>query len=171
MSTFAKRLQYLAELKNFDQAELSRALNKDRSTVNRWWNGEITPGIKNARAISDYFECDLTWLKSGIGEPYPQPGLTTGEPKNEYEPEAKRSSGAAIIGKLDTIIKFLSDTYGDLPSKLDDCIMDMKRDLRKNPDFRQWEHIQEAELIRRRKKQGGESSETLLRGNLTGNNG
>lgn len=69
---FSERLQYLAFEKKLIQADLVLILRQASSTVSRWWNGEIVPGAKNLRKISDYFSCDYNWLKTGEGVPFPE---------------------------------------------------------------------------------------------------
>lgn len=68
---FFKRLQRLATEKKVAQADMARALGKTTATISRWWNGDIVPGQKNMMALSEYFSCNIDWLKNGIGEIYP----------------------------------------------------------------------------------------------------
>lgn len=55
-----------------EQKDLIDFLNKDKSTISKWWNGDVIPGHKNSKLISDKFECNLYWLKTDQGEPFPQ---------------------------------------------------------------------------------------------------
>lgn len=67
---FNKRLQYLASVKKYIQADLARVLGQNTSTISKWWNGEIVPGVKNRRIIAEHFDCDYEWLTSGKGTPF-----------------------------------------------------------------------------------------------------
>lgn len=68
MRTFPERLQYVAGLRNFEQADLARALGKSPSEVNRWWQGEVYPGPKNRKLLSKTLDYDLKWLECGKGK-------------------------------------------------------------------------------------------------------
>lgn len=79
---FYKRLQHVASVKKKYQADIVADLKKDRPTVSRWWNGGVVPGPKNMRLLADYFECDVQWLETGNGDPFPsQPATETPEEK------------------------------------------------------------------------------------------
>lgn len=73
---FYKRLQYVASVKKKYQADVVADLKKDRPTVSKWWNGGVVPGPKNMRMLADYFGCNVAWLTTGKGEPFPDPTLT-----------------------------------------------------------------------------------------------
>lgn len=67
MKKFNVRFQELATSKGLAQSDLVGIFGKDKSTISKWWNGEIIPSSKNMRAICDYFGCDLSWLRYGDG--------------------------------------------------------------------------------------------------------
>jgi|GEM_PF-1907525 len=69
--TFSERLRHVAGINKKVQADLSKDLGKDRATVTRWWNGGVAPSQRNMRMIADYFGCDVNWLASGEGSPFP----------------------------------------------------------------------------------------------------
>lgn len=72
VNEFHKRLQDLALGKNKFQSDLVTDLKKNSSTISKWWNGDIVPGPKNMRMIAGYFGCDIAWLATGQGKPYPE---------------------------------------------------------------------------------------------------
>ncbi len=76
MSGFGERLQLLAVQKKISQAELAKGINKDPSTVNKWWNSKRPPFSKNIAILADFFGCDAGWLSTGKGEPFPDPSDT-----------------------------------------------------------------------------------------------
>lgn len=82
MEKFSSRFQELAKKSGLTQVDLVGIFKKDKSTVSKWWNGEIVPGPKNMKAISDYFGCSLPWLKHGVGswEVDCHPNVSTGPP-------------------------------------------------------------------------------------------
>lgn len=78
MKRFHLRLQLVAFDKKIEQSDLVRMSNKDKSTVSKWWNGEVVPGPKNTRLLSDILECDYFWLKTGKGHRTPREEDTKG---------------------------------------------------------------------------------------------
>ncbi len=126
MNEFKHRLQHLAALKKIEQADLARALSKDTSTISKWWNGEMIPGPKNTRLISEYFGCDYDWLKTGTGEPYPQPTTDTAENKGVFTEKRKTKDideklariERAVFkqqcsGYFDDFFDFIGENYGE----------------------------------------------------------
>ncbi len=129
--------------------------NISEATVRKAKRGGV-PGETMIEKIAINNNVSVDWLKgeSDEGGPAGQFDLseqTSGDQQNI-------STRDTIIGKMDTIISFLEQTYSDLPSMMDDCLQQMKIDLRKNnPDFRHWEHEQQDKLMNRRKNKERES--------------
>lgn len=79
---FKNRLQHLAVSRGYIQADLARVLGQNTSTISKWWNGEIVPGMRNKRVIANHFHCDYEWLDTGTGLPFTKeehPAPATGE--------------------------------------------------------------------------------------------
>jgi len=100
MKTFSERLQHVASIKKMFQADLVAALGKDKGTINKWWNGGVVPGPRNMSMLADYFGCDLHWLETGEGEPFPK--LQTEEPLSEFQ--ARRAEKCKEV-ELDSLAK------------------------------------------------------------------
>jgi len=129
MKEFDERLQYLAVLKKLQQADLARALDKDPSPINKWWSGERVPGPKNMRLISNYFDCNYNWLKTGEGDPYPQKttettietdayGYPTGVTKTRVIGTKGKSSRIAELYK----IPVLGNVPAGIPNTLEEYV-------------------------------------------------
>lgn len=71
MTSYSERLQLVAKRKKIFQADIALELRKSRSTVSKWWNGEIIPAPKNNSLIAEYLECNPDWLATGEWEPFP----------------------------------------------------------------------------------------------------
>lgn len=64
------RLQYLRRLKKIEQSDIVTKTGVNKSTISLWFNGKVSPGPKNLRLLSDFFNCDYDWLAEGMGEPF-----------------------------------------------------------------------------------------------------
>ncbi|MBM9520874.1 helix-turn-helix transcriptional regulator [Desulforhopalus vacuolatus] len=81
---FHQRLQALIDKKKVPPAEVARSLGMSSARTSEWLSGKTKmPRRKTLIALSNYFECDLDWLSTGEGTPYP---------------DVKRERPAAICG-------------------------------------------------------------------------
>jgi len=66
--TISERLQYLARIKNVDQAQVAADNGFHKNVINRWWTGKTT-NIRdtNLVTLAKYFHCEFDWLKHGRG--------------------------------------------------------------------------------------------------------
>jgi len=72
--SFNKRLQILITIKKIQQIDLVEATGFTESMVSHWLGGkEVNPQTKTLVKLVDYFGCDLHWLQTGEGEPFPEP--------------------------------------------------------------------------------------------------
>lgn len=119
MSHFYVRLQYVAGLKKIDQIDLSNGLSIDSSTVNRWWNGKVVPRTKSIRAIADFLGCNLNWLTTGNGDPYPEVG-TYKRTKEESAPATSESEALKQVRMYRELAQMDADTLGEIQTWLND---------------------------------------------------
>ena len=68
---YYQRLRQVALIKKVDQVDLVKMLNKDKSTVSKWWNGINVPRPSSNRMIAKALGCDERWLQTGRGTPFP----------------------------------------------------------------------------------------------------
>lgn len=72
MLNFAERLQLLIDCKKIDQSEFSSGAKFHKTQVSKWLSGSTdTPQRKTVVRIADYFGCDVKWLETGEGNPFP----------------------------------------------------------------------------------------------------
>ncbi len=62
MNTFGERLKELRLEENLTRAQLSIALNVNDSTISRWENGKIIPGIDDLYNIAVFFNVSADYL-------------------------------------------------------------------------------------------------------------
>lgn len=72
--------------KNISQSDIVRGTSFDKAQVSNW----LTETVKNPREatihkLAYFFECNIEWLASGKGEPYPQQKTETAENKGGFE--------------------------------------------------------------------------------------
>jgi len=137
---------------------MAQKIGVSANTMTNYLKGNTQIPYDAILKIAEFKNVNLQWLLGETDDEKQgeQPKLSEGS--STYHAQEKNMEGEVIIGKMDTIITFLKETYSDLPSMLDDCIYQMKADLRKNnPDFRQWEYEQQDKLMSRRKNKKRES--------------
>jgi transcriptional regulator with XRE-family HTH domain len=64
--SFSERLKIVIVKKKLSQKKLSEMTGIDARSISRWKH--VDPSIESIVKISDALECNMEWLKSGIGE-------------------------------------------------------------------------------------------------------
>lgn len=71
--TLGKRLQYLMDMKKINQVDAAIECGLDRSRFNLLLNDKVqNPRRDTFQKISSFFDCDIEWLATGEGEPFPE---------------------------------------------------------------------------------------------------
>lgn len=65
------RLKYLRTDKGLTQADVVAATNVKQPSIVRYESGTRTPDAYFIMKYAEMLECNLTWLISGEGQPYP----------------------------------------------------------------------------------------------------
>lgn len=74
MNTLAERLKWLRKKCGFaSKADAAKAIGLKYGTYQGWEYG-LFPSRRNYKALADYYECSLSWLQTGEGDPYPKAG-------------------------------------------------------------------------------------------------
>lgn len=69
---FINRLQYLMDLKKINQSGLAAAIGINHARVSDWLRGSVKkPQRDTVRKIAVFFGCDVEWLATGKGDPWP----------------------------------------------------------------------------------------------------
>ncbi|PHR22798.1 MAG: hypothetical protein COA36_17635 [Desulfotalea sp.] len=69
---FTDRLQSLIDVKKITQQVLADGCGLTRAQISKWLNRKVgTPRRTTIHKLADYFECDIEWLATGKGKPYP----------------------------------------------------------------------------------------------------
>lgn len=66
MMPFYERLRLLMTERGITQAELSRRVGTNRSTVNQWWWGSSMPNLESLTKIRRAIGCSWDDLLSGV---------------------------------------------------------------------------------------------------------
>ena len=64
MSDFSTRLNYLRELHNLSQRQLSKKSGIVRSCISKMESGQIMPSASNLIKLADFFHVSIDWLLS-----------------------------------------------------------------------------------------------------------
>ncbi len=128
-SKLTERLRYLLDLKKIQQADIVADTSFDHSQVSKWISGKVKNiSRKSAIKMVAFFECDLDWLMTGKGEPYPKKQGTnltiTGNNSQQAGRDIHQQAGRDIREKntenrtqLSSSEQFLLDTLDKLPNK------------------------------------------------------
>lgn len=130
--SFSDRLQLFAKSKKIYQADIAVGLKKDRATVNRWWNGLVTPTEKSIDKIADYLGCNPLWLATGEGEPFLDEKKTPYPVQDEQiAPVTSESEALKQVRMYRELAQMDEDTLLEIQTWLND--MDKLR-----PGFKGW---------------------------------
>lgn len=153
MKKFHERLQYVATIKKKIQADLVADLSKNSAAVSRWWNGTVVPGNKSTMMLADYFGCDLGWLSTGEGEPFPGQQVEKRAKEGNSPAQAAGTNGLILGGdvwqkrrtsdrqptatqeNLRWIVEWMNKYYGEHPSQSMYLYEDLKD---RYPSFREF---------------------------------
>jgi len=86
LNNFTKRFQFLTEREQGNKNIIASRFGINRSMFYKLLNGTTKyPQNDTVKSISDGAGCDFNWLKSGIGEPFPDENQlsTTTSPKKQ----------------------------------------------------------------------------------------
>jgi transcriptional regulator with XRE-family HTH domain len=80
MKQFKDRIQYLMDIKNLNQSDIAEGIGTNKSRVHEWVKGTIKqPQRKTLRKIAGFTSCELDWLETGKGDPFPPEKEETAE--------------------------------------------------------------------------------------------
>ena len=127
IDNFNERLQQVASSKKIFQAELADAIGKDRSTVNKWWNGSQVPGPRNMRLLADYLGCSVKWLETGTGTPFPKKVTAVLDEQYDIKNEAmgakqRRRGGSALVPLV--AVPLLGRVPAGIPEQIEEQVED-----------------------------------------------
>ncbi|WP_092221249.1 helix-turn-helix domain-containing protein [Desulforhopalus singaporensis] len=123
---FSKRLQYLVDSKKISQKQLGDDLGFHKSQVSKWLSGTTgTPRRTTLLKISSYFECDIIWLETGEGEPFPKIQTALPAKTADFRAIKQKQTEADTLaeqkrlffkqqaaGYLDELIDYIGEIYG-----------------------------------------------------------
>jgi transcriptional regulator with XRE-family HTH domain len=167
-----ERIQYLIDLKKISQRDLADKLATDEARVSEWLSGKVTkPRRTTLFKIADYFQCDLEWLATGDGEPFPLPATKTAENYGSFSNRKKQQETDQTLERLmlekfklqcgnvyfDEFFEFIADNYGPDKEGIDQFFTEL---INTHANYRIW-------LIE--KKEGRENVQAGGRGNIAVN--
>jgi transcriptional regulator with XRE-family HTH domain len=72
MNEFSARLQYLLDIKKIGQKDIVEGAEVDKAQVSNWLTGKVaTPRRTTIHKLADFFGCNIEWLATGEGKPWP----------------------------------------------------------------------------------------------------
>ncbi|BCL59942.1 hypothetical protein DGMP_06350 [Desulfomarina profundi] len=123
---FAARLQQLIDLKKIDQRKFSKETGISETQISKWLNRVVkSPRRSTIVKIAYFFECNIDWLQTGKGYPYPQNEIKTAEKTLDFG-TYKRASDIGkenekarllffkqqCLGFFDELFEFVAEYYG-----------------------------------------------------------
>lgn len=150
---YYERLQLVAGMKKIYQTDLVEGLKKDRSTVNRWWNGEIIPGAKNNDLIANFLGCNSNWLATGHGDHGVELTVNkqgealqqnqTAEPTPiASETEQMKEFKKLCLANLDHVLEYIAEAYGKDSIGIQNFLDDLQK---VHHPYRVWLHEKKQE--------------------------
>lgn len=130
MLDFKERLQHLMRRKNISQSGIVRGAGFDKAQVSNWLSGTVkNPRDTTIHKLAYFFECNIDWLATGTGEPFPS---TTKETIIErstygYPTDKTKPSAIGIKGKSSRIaelykIPVLGNVPAGIPNTLEEYV-------------------------------------------------
>jgi transcriptional regulator with XRE-family HTH domain len=167
MNSFSERFQLVISRKKISQAELVAQTGINKSMISLWVNGKITPGAKNMRILSDFFNCSYEWLSKGRGEPFPPTEPKPAESVSHFQPYKAAKDADATLAKLmrekfkqqcgttyfDEFFDFIAENYGETKEGVDQFFADLHKT---HPNYRTW--LEEKKQSRENLQLGGPES-------------
>lgn len=149
--SFSERLQTLIDLKKINQVDVAKAVGVSESRVSIWLSGETKkPQRKKLQLLASLFGCDINWLASGTGEPFPQPKFETAEKQNQFTEHKESSDLDKKVAKIERALfkqqcpgyfndffDFIADTYGADREGVDTFLEDYRTNP-SNSEYRIW---------------------------------
>ncbi len=69
---FSERLQYLIDCKKITHTLVAQGINVHEARISEWVSGKIkAPRRTTIVKLSQFFGCNIEWLATGKGEPFP----------------------------------------------------------------------------------------------------
>jgi len=162
MSSFGERLQYLMDINKITQKEVAEKLGFNKSQVSKWISVTTrVPRRENLHKFSSFFRCDIEWLATGAGEPFPPSKTETAKDKTFVDRRRKDIADDTLSqirrerfkmqcsGYFDELFDFVGDCYGEDQEAVNDFLAQV---LATNPKFCRW---QEEKKERTERDRGG----------------
>ena len=154
--SFKEKLQYLIDVKKISQVDVAKGLGVGEARVSLWLKGNVnTPRRSTLQNIAEFFECNISWLADGTGEPFPTPKTETNEYSGEFDRRKANRETKASIARLervlfkshcpayfDSVFDFVAEKYGQNKEGVEAFIADL---LKSNPKFKDWDEKKRAE--------------------------
>lgn len=83
LEAVAGRLREALDRKQWNQADLARAIEAKETTVSEWTRGKTWPGGWYLLQIVEALRCSATWLLTGQG--HPMDGFVAGDPRRTVQ--------------------------------------------------------------------------------------
>lgn len=145
---FDKQIRLLIDIKKITQREFAEALGISDARVSQWLSGQIKkPQRKTLQNISEIFGCDIEWLETGAGEPFPE-SSTYKKQEERAAPATSESEALKQVRMYRELAQMDADTLGEIQTWLND--MEKLRPgftgwfrlefQNRFPEFDEWKH-------------------------------
>lgn len=91
INDFGQRLQYVMDQEKMNQNEVAEGIGVSRSRISDWLNAKVTdPRRGTLQKLADFFGCNIEWLATGKGEPFPSTSVARRqEAAHQHERESQ----------------------------------------------------------------------------------
>ncbi len=143
---FSKRLQYVMDIKKSNQATLSRGIKVDPTRVHEWLSEKVKkPQRTTLLKIANFFGCDVNWLATGEGVPFPQPPANGHNMQNIKKSEGLSQAGTGI--KYNKVVHSSENSGTSAPEALKSRMYREVTELNEDVLFKVQGWLNEAERI------------------------
>lgn len=147
--TFGKRLQYVMDVKKIPPKDVAEGIGTDRARISNWLNDKIkAPRRDTLQNLSEFLGCDIEWLASGQGEPFPPPKIETAEQNDSFLERRGRSKADETLAMIqrerfktkcsayfDEFFDFIGDYYGENQEAVDGFLREV---YISHANYRRW---------------------------------
>ena len=150
--TFAERLRRLIDYKKISQKDLVEATNFNKGQVSNWLSANVkSPRRTTVRQLAEFFNCDIEWLATGKGEPFPKPKPNQEKVEHTGEFERRKTDKAmneklakmekAVFktqcpGYFDRFFDFVAEEYGTTREGAEQFLEELCKDSKK---YQRWD--------------------------------
>lgn len=132
MNEFSVRLQYLVDTRKISQKDIVEGAEVDKAQVSNWLSGKvITPRRTTIHKLAEFFGCNVEWLATGEGEPWPEGKNTPYSMEEHAAPTEMQEEEVLQVRMYRKLARMDEDTLKEIQRWLND--MEKLR-----PGFKSW---------------------------------